>query len=144
MRDPDVCVSYFKYVYITSEQQRVALLIMKEPNVLLLSWHLCRWFGGNARRGTRWHSMQSFGGPTHSTITWTGTVLMKDCNIRHRVVVIYSLKWRCTLVRFPTYVTGFSLAETVKLENTKISNYNYVDKGSDCEVRWASKAWHRS
>ena len=26
-------------------------------------------FGGNAHRGTRWRSMQSFGGPFHSKIT---------------------------------------------------------------------------
>ena len=30
-------------------------------------------FGGNAHRGTRWHLVQSFGGPFHSKITWAGT-----------------------------------------------------------------------
>ena len=29
---------------------------------------------------------------------------------------------KCTLVRFPTYVTGSSLAEIAKIENTRISN----------------------
>ena len=33
------------------------------------------------------------------------------------------------------YVTGSSLAEIVKIENTRISNKNHVDRGSDCEVR---------
>ena len=31
---------------------------------------------------------------------------------------------------------------TVKIENTRISNQNDVDRGSDCEVRWASKTRH--
>ena len=30
-------------------------------------------FGRNAHKGRRWHSMQSFGGPFHSKITWAGT-----------------------------------------------------------------------
>ena len=47
---------------------------------------------------------------------------------------------KCTLVRFPTYVTGSSLSEIVMIENTRISNYNDVDRGSDREVRWAGKA----
>ena len=34
---------------------------------------------------------------------------------------------KCTLVRIPTYVTGSSLAEIVKIENARISNYsNYT------------------
>ena len=37
------------------------------------------------------------------------------------------------MLRFPTIVIGFSLEETVKIENTRISNSNDVDKGSDCE-----------
>ena len=31
---------------------------------------------------------------------------------------------KCTLVKFPTYVTGSSLAEIVKTENTRISNFS--------------------
>ena len=67
--------------------------------------------------------MQNFGGPFHSRITLTGTALIEDCNRRNCVLVIYSLKiMKCTLVRFPTYVTGSSLAENVKIKNTRISN----------------------
>ena len=46
------------------------------------------------------------------------------------------------MLRFPTNVIGFSLEETVKIENTRISNLNDVDRRSDCEVRWASKTRH--
>ena len=45
----------------------------------------------------------------------------------------------CILLRFPTYVIGSSLAEIVKIENTRISNQNDVDKGSDCAVTRAGK-----
>ena len=45
-------------------------------------------------------------------------------------------------LRFPTNVIRSSLEETVKIENTRISNLNDVDRGSDCEVRWASKTRH--
>ena len=50
-------------------------------------------FGGNAHRGTRWHSMQRFGGPFHSKITWAGTGLIEGCNKRKCVLVICTLKW---------------------------------------------------
>ena len=46
------------------------------------------------------------------------------------------------MLRFPTNVIGFSLEKTVKIENTRISNLNDVDRGSGCEVRWASKTRH--
>ena len=46
------------------------------------------------------------------------------------------------MLRFPTYVIGFSLEEAVTIENTRISNQNDVDRGSDCEVRRASKTRH--
>ena len=42
------------------------------------------------------------------------------------------------------YVTGSSLAEIVKIENTRISNQNAVDRGSDCEVRRAGKTGLRN
>ena len=48
----------------------------------------------------------------------------------------------CILLKFPTYVIGSSLAEIVKIENTRISNLNDVDRGSDCEVRRAGKTPH--
>ena len=48
----------------------------------------------------------------------------------------------CILLRIATNVIGFSLEETVKIEKTRISNLNDVDRGSDCEVRWASKTRH--
>ena len=41
--------------------------------------------------------------------------------------------------RFPTNVTGLNLEETVKTENGRISNLNDVERGSDCEVRRATK-----
>ena len=40
------------------------------------------------------------------------------------------------------YVFGSSLAETVKIENTRISNSNDVDRESDCEVRRTVKIRH--
>ena len=40
------------------------------------------------------------------------------------------------------YVIGSSLAEIVKIENTRISNQNGVDRGSDCELRRAGKTRH--
>ena len=49
------------------------------------------------------------------------------------------IEMKCTLVRLPTYVIGSSLAEIVKIENTKIIIKKYVDRESDCEVRWAAK-----
>ena len=48
----------------------------------------------------------------------------------------------CILLRFSTYVIGFSLTEIVKIENTRISNQNDVDRGSDCEVRRVGKTPH--
>ena len=49
-------------------------------------------YGGNAHRGTRCHSMQSFDGLFHCKISRAGTVLIEDCNRRNCVLVIYSLK----------------------------------------------------
>ena len=40
------------------------------------------------------------------------------------------------------YVIASSLAEIVKIENTRTSNQNDVSRGSDCEVRWAGKTPH--
>ena len=48
----------------------------------------------------------------------------------------------CILLRFPTCLIESSLAEIVKIENTRISNLNDVDIGSDCEVRRAGKTFH--
>ena len=48
----------------------------------------------------------------------------------------------CILLRFRTYLIGSSLAEIVKIENTRISDKNDVDRGSDSEVRRAGKARH--
>ena len=39
-------------------------------------------------------------------------------------------------------ITGFNLEKTIKIENTRISNLNDVDRGSNCEVRWASRTRH--
>ena len=49
---------------------------------------------------------------------------------------------KSTSARFPTYVNASSLSEIVKIKNISISNYNDVDKGSDCEVRRAGKTRH--
>ena len=40
---------------------------------------------------------------------------------------------KCTLVMFPTCVTGSSLPEIVKIGNTRISNKNHVDR---VEITW--------
>ena len=71
-------------------------------------------FGGNAHRGTRWYSMQSFGGPFHSKITWAGTGLIEGCNRRKCFYCLF-IEMECILLRFPTYVIGSSLAEIVKI-----------------------------
>ena len=78
-------------------------------------------FGGNAHRGTRWHLMQSFGGPFHSKVTWTGAGLIEACNRRKCFYRLF-IEMECILLRFLTYVIGSSLAEIVKIENTRISN----------------------
>ena len=49
---------------------------------------------------------------------------------------------KCTLVRFSTHAIASSLSETVMIENIRISNYNDVDRGSDCQVRRAGKTLH--
>ena len=66
--------------------------------------------------------MQSFGGPFHSKLTLAGTGLIEACNRRKCALVICSLKLSTLLVRFPTYVTGSSLAEIVEVANTRIQN----------------------
>ena len=58
-----------------------------------LKWQTYRWFAWKAHRGTRWHSMQSFGGPSHSKITWVGTGLIEGYNRKKCILVICSLKW---------------------------------------------------
>ena len=61
--------------------------------------------------------------PFHSKITWGRTGLIEGFNRRKCVLTCYLFtEIKCTLVRFPTYVTGSSLAETVKIENTRILN----------------------
>ena len=46
-------------------------------------------------------------------------------------------------MRFPTYVTGSTLAEIAKIENARISNKNDVYRRSDHEVRRVGKTRHR-
>ena len=62
------------------------------------------------------------------------------------LVAIRSIEMKCIMVTFPTYVTGSSLAEIVRIGNPRISNPNDVDRGSNsnCEVRWAGKTQHRN
>ena len=82
-------------------------------------------FGGNAHKGTRWHSMQSFGGLFHSKITWVGTGLTEGCTEESIFI-----EMECILLRFPTYVIGSSLAEIVKIEI----------HGSQIKMMW-TKIW---
>ena len=77
-------------------------------------------FGGNAHRGTMWHSVQGFGGPFHSKITWAGAGPTERCN-RKKCFYCLFIEMECILPRFPTYEIGSSLAEIVKTENTRIS-----------------------
>ena len=42
------------------------------------------------------------------------------------------------------YVTGSSLAEIVKITNTRNIKLNDTDRGSDCKVRRADKTSHRN
>ena len=65
--------------------------------------------------------MQSFGGPSKkNNLSWdwpNGRLSQKEVCSYHLFI-----EMKCTLMRFPTYVTGSSLAEIVKIENTRISN----------------------
>ena len=63
--------------------------------------------------------MQSFGGPFHSKIL--------ACNLSwdwpNRVSSCHSfIEMKYTLVKFLKYAIGSSLADTVKIENTRISS----------------------
>ena len=99
-------------------------------------------FGGNAHRGTRWHLVQSSGGPFHSKITWAGTGLIEGYNRRKSSYDLF-IEMECILLRFATNVS------------------NWIQFGSDCkdwkykdlklkwrrqricrDVRWASKTRH--
>ena len=79
-------------------------------------------FGGNAHRGARWHSMESFGSSFHSKITWDGTGLIEGCNKRKCVFCYLFIEMKSTLTRFPTNVNASSLSEIVKIRNKRISN----------------------
>ena len=57
------------------------------------------------------------------------------------------IEMKCTLVRFPSYITGSSLEEPVKIENTRRSQVEmmyFVYRGSDCKVTRAGKTRHRN
>ena len=45
--------------------------------------------------------------------------LREGCN-RRECSCYFFFEEKCTLVSFPIYVIGYSLPETVKIENTKI------------------------
>ena len=64
--------------------------------------------------------MRSFGGHFHSKISSAGTDLIEGCN--RKCFYCLFIEMECILLRFPTYVMGSSLAEIVKIENTRISN----------------------
>ena len=65
--------------------------------------------------------MQSFGAPFHSKITSTGTGLIEGSNRRKCFYCLF-IETKYILPRLPTYVIGSSLAEVVKIENTRISD----------------------
>ena len=66
---------------------------------------------------------------------------MEVCNRRKCFYCLF-IEMECILLRFPTYVVESSLAEIVRIENTRIPNQNDVGRRSDCEVRRANKASH--
>ena len=51
------------------------------------------------------------------------------------------IEMKCTLAMFLTYVIGWILNGIVEIENTRISNKNDLDRGSNCdhELRQAGK-----
>ena len=53
--------------------------------------------------------------------TCSGTGLIEGCNRRKCFYCLF-IEMECILLRFPTYVIGPSLAEIVKIENTRISS----------------------
>ena len=60
--------------------------------------------------------MQSFGSPFHRNWNWPNRRLSQK-----EVCSCYLfIEVKCTLVMFSTYVTGSSLSEVVKIENTRI------------------------
>ena len=72
--------------------------------------------------------MQSFGGLFHSKIftcnlSWDWPDRFKTVTEEKEVYSCYLfIEMKCTLVKFPKYAIGSSLAEIVKIENTMISN----------------------
>ena len=74
--------------------------------------------------GRNAHSVQgdtrcSFSVPFHSKKL--EEEIIEDCNRRKCVPVIFFIEMKCTLVRFSGYVIGSSLAQFIKIENTRIS-----------------------
>ena len=70
----------------------VMAIIQGVPEKATCLWKHPGDFGGNADRGKRCHSMQSFGGPFHIKITWAGIGLIEGCNRRKSALVICSVK----------------------------------------------------
>ena len=73
--------------------------------------------------------------------TLFSTGLIEGCNRRKCIYCLF-IEVEYILVRFPTFVIGSNLAEIVKIENTRLSNENDVDRGYGCDVRRASKTPH--
>ena len=63
----------------------------------------------------------SFGGRFHSKIALAGIGQIEGCN-RRKCFHCSFIETKCILLRFPTYVFGSSLAETVRIENARILN----------------------
>ena len=65
--------------------------------------------------------MQSLGGPQQNNSSWNCPEELCSCYLFTGM--------KCTLVRFPMYVSGSSLAEIVNIKKiTRISYYNHADE----------------
>ena len=69
--------------------------------------------------------MHSFGGHfavKYLLVTSAGTDLIQGSCNRRKCFYYSFIEMECILLRFSTYVIGSSLAEIVKIENTRISS----------------------
>ena len=72
----------------------------------------------------RWHSMQSFGGPFHSKITWAGTGLREGCNRREFFLLF--IDWN-----------GVHIAEVLDVRNWIPFGRDYKNwKYKDLKLKW--------
>ena len=84
-------------VWIQPPQAKFSTAVKREIKIFSRSND----FGGNAHRGTRRYSMQSFGGHFHSKITWAGAGLIEGCNRKIQVCSCYLfIEMKCTRGRY--------------------------------------------